>query len=591
MERYDVFISFKNTGANGRPTRDSLMAQNLYRALKQKGIRAFCSLYSIGEAPGSDYVDAIYNALESASIFVAVGTSRANLTSEWVRREINAYLALLGSRSDTRRSIISYRSADYSANDLPASLLCYQSYDDQKALIRFIRISLKHASDFRIDAEHSTCICEHDPAAGSASPATHSALQIGDVLEDRYEILREIGRGGLSNVYLASDRRVTRFYAIKQLRSDIDIHTSKALDVLRAEVRIMQQLNHDTIPKVFDVIERQDSFIIVMEYINGCALHTLLDKHGPFPEDQVLSFARQVALALDHMHDRPAPIIHRDIKPANLMLKPDGQLKLIDFGTARIHKPGVFADTICLGTIGFAAPEQFGGAGQTDPRTDIYNLGVTLHQLVTGKSPTEPPYEILPIRQIKPELSRGLELLIEKCIRKEPDARYQSAKELLKAIDRISTPGKMALLASLFKGSASRSEKPRPVPVYPTPTFQTPASLPPPVIVPQRPVPATPVPGRAAADGPPLQATRIHVHDTTMLTAATAQNAATPPGSPGPEGSETVGSAKAPARKVTVRTRPPAGPDKDADELLAKFRALGPDSRKLVLELIDRLSQ
>ena len=122
------------------------------------------------------------------------------------------------------------------------------------------------------------------------------------------------------------------------------------------------------------------------------------------------------------------------MKPSNIMLKPDGNLTLIDFGTAREFKEKNLADTVCLGTIGCAAPEQFGRMGQTDARTDIYCLGATLYHLVTGQDPSAPPYEIGPIRQINPALSDGLERIIRKCTRRNPEDRYQSCAELMYAL-------------------------------------------------------------------------------------------------------------------------------------------------------------
>lgn len=128
------------------------------------------------------------------------------------------------------------------------------------------------------------------------------------------------------------------------------------------------------------------------------------------------------------------PIIYRDMKPANVMLKPDGNIKVIDFGIAREYKDQSLADTVSLGTKGYAAPEQFGGKGQTDARTDIYCLGVTLYHLLTGQNPCEPPYEIYPIRHWNPQLSAGLEAIIQKCTQLNPDDRYQSCAELLYAL-------------------------------------------------------------------------------------------------------------------------------------------------------------
>lgn len=142
----------------------------------------------------------------------------------------------------------------------------------------------------------------------------------------------------------------------------------------------------------------------------------------------------QICEALEYLHTRKPPIIYRDMKPANVMLKPDGNIKIIDFGIAREYKDQSLADTVSLGTKGYAAPEQFGGRGQTDARTDVYCLGVTLYHLLTGQNPCEPPYEIYPIRHWNPQLSAGLEAIIQKCTQLNPADRYQSCAELLYAL-------------------------------------------------------------------------------------------------------------------------------------------------------------
>lgn len=124
------------------------------------------------------------------------------------------------------------------------------------------------------------------------------------------------------------------------------------------------------------------------------------------------------------------------MKPSNIMLQPDGSLKLIDFGIAREYKQESNADTTYIGTKGYAAPEQFGKA-QTDARTDIYSLGVTMYHLLTGKSPYEPPYQFVPVRQLVPELSHGIEYILNKCVQSEPADRYQTVDELVDDLDHI----------------------------------------------------------------------------------------------------------------------------------------------------------
>jgi serine/threonine-protein kinase len=171
-----------------------------------------------------------------------------------------------------------------------------------------------------------------------------------------------------------------------------------------------------------------------MDYIEGEPLSKIIDEYGAQPQNLVIDWAKQLCDVLDYLHTRHPSIIYRDMKPANVMLRPDGNVKLIDFGIAREYKEQNLADTVSLGTKGYAAPEQFGGRGQTDPRTDIYCLGVTLYHLVTGKNPCEPPYELYPIRHWNPQLSGGLEKIIQKCTQLNPDDRYQSCAEVLYAL-------------------------------------------------------------------------------------------------------------------------------------------------------------
>lgn len=186
--------------------------------------------------------------------------------------------------------------------------------------------------------------------------------------------------------------------------------------------------------RIVDIIDNGDVIYIIEDYIEGETLSTILENNGAQPQELVIEWAMQICEALEYLHTRKPPIIYRDMKPANVMLKPDGNIKIIDFGIAREYKDQSLADTVSLGTKGYAAPEQFGGRGQTDARTDVYCLGVTLYHLLTGQNPCEPPYEIYPIRHWNPQLSAGLEAIIQKCTQLNPADRYQSCAELLYAL-------------------------------------------------------------------------------------------------------------------------------------------------------------
>lgn len=260
-------------------------------------------------------------------------------------------------------------------------------------------------------------------------------LEIGTLVDGKYKILNKVGQGGMSVVYLAMNEKANKQWAVKEVRKDGIKDFEVVKQGLVAETDILKKLNHPHLPSIIDVIDTDDSFIIIMDYIQGNSLNKALDEYGAQPQEYVIDWAKQLCDVLGYLHTRTPAIIYRDMKPANIMLKPDGNVTLIDFGTAREFKEKNLADTTCLGTVGYAAPEQFGGMGQTDARTDIYCLGATLYHLVTGMNPCEPPYEIKPIREINPSLSGGLERIILKCTQRDPNDRYQSAAELMYALE------------------------------------------------------------------------------------------------------------------------------------------------------------
>jgi len=262
-------------------------------------------------------------------------------------------------------------------------------------------------------------------------------LEIGSLVDGKYKVLNIIGQGGMSVVYLAMNEKANKQWAIKEVRKDGIKNFELVKQGLIVETNMLKKLSHPNLPSIIDVIDQDGTFLIVMDYIQGNPLDKTLEEEGAQPQELVIEWAKQICDVLEYLHTRTPPIIYRDMKPANLMLKPDGTITLIDFGTAREFKHQNHADTTCLGTQGYAAPEQFGGIGQTDARTDIYCLGTTLYHLVTGHNPSEPPYEMYPIGYWNSSLSEGLEKIIEKCTQRNPDDRYQSCAELLYALEHF----------------------------------------------------------------------------------------------------------------------------------------------------------
>lgn len=253
--------------------------------------------------------------------------------------------------------------------------------------------------------------------------------EIGTVIDSKYEVLREIGRGGMSVVYLAMDTHLNKQWAVKEIRKKGSGKNDEiVVNSLLAEANMMKRLDHPALPRIVDIIDNGVTIYIVMDYIEGESLDKILLEYGAQPEEKVINWAMQIADALAYLHSQKPAIIYRDMKPANVMLKPEGNIKIIDFGIAREYKEQNLADTTVLGTKGYAPPEQY--SGQTDPRSDIFALGMTMHHLLTGIDPRNgEPYA--PVRQWNPELSEGIEIIIDKCVEPAAENRYQSCADLI----------------------------------------------------------------------------------------------------------------------------------------------------------------
>lgn len=255
--------------------------------------------------------------------------------------------------------------------------------------------------------------------------------KLGDVIDGKYEVLRLAGEGGMSRVWLVQDLRLNKLWAAKEIgRTAKDASNEVVIQSLIAEANLMKRLDHPALPRIVDIIEDGKTIFVIMDYVEGESLDKTLKSLGhPMSEVDVVDWGIQLCDVLQYLHSQEKPIIYRDMKPANIILRDDNTVKLIDFGIAREYKEDRSYDTQVLGTRGYAAPEQFSKNVQSDVRTDIYSLGVTLHRLVTGRNPLEDTV-IRPIRQINPSLSEGLEHIIEKATQLDPNNRYQSCLEM-----------------------------------------------------------------------------------------------------------------------------------------------------------------
>ena len=259
----------------------------------------------------------------------------------------------------------------------------------------------------------------------------------GVTIGGRYRVLTQIGEGGMSRVYLVLDTVLNKQWAAKEIKPVEDEQQRELIiQSIITESNMIKRLDHPAIPRIVDIVDEDGMLYVIMDYVEGRTLEDVLELSGAQSEDDVVDWAVQLCDVLDYLHHREPPVIYRDMKPSNVMLKPNGVVQLIDFGIAREYREGgddvtaAVGDTVQLGTRGYAPPEQYGGSGQTDARTDVYALGATMYHLLTGLSPADPPYTMSPVRQIVPDVSPGLERIVAKATQNDPADRYQSAAEM-----------------------------------------------------------------------------------------------------------------------------------------------------------------
>lgn len=248
------------------------------------------------------------------------------------------------------------------------------------------------------------------------------------VLQDRYEMIAEIGRGGMSVVYLAKDKMLGSYWAVKKVIND----GGKDIQAFKKEVELLSGLNHADIPRIVDKVEYGGCYYVVMDFVDGASLGKKVLAEGPQPENVVVEWAKMLCDVLEYLHTvRGNPIIYSDLKPDNIMLTKAGRIKLIDFGIAKECIPGTVYRGEAVGTKGYAAPEQYRDASnKLDERTDIYSFGASLAYILTGVVPTKPPNGVRSVRELDPKLSEGIDYIISKCTKDDPDERYSSFDEV-----------------------------------------------------------------------------------------------------------------------------------------------------------------
>lgn len=268
---------------------------------------------------------------------------------------------------------------------------------------------------------------------------------IGKVLAERYEILEEIGSGGMAVVYKAKCRLLNRFVAVKVLRPDLQ-NDEEFVRRFNVEAQAAASLTHPNIVSIFDVGNEDGLHYIVMEYIQGITLKEYIDEKHILPWREAAGYAIQIAQGLEQAHKNS--IIHRDIKPHNIIIKNDGVLKVTDFGIARANvQQTVTCEDSAIGSVHYISPEQARG-GYTDERSDIYSLGIVLYEMLTGTVPfdSERPVTVaimhlqekpVPPRERNLSIPLALERIVLKAISKEISSRYKNVSEMIADLESV----------------------------------------------------------------------------------------------------------------------------------------------------------
>ena len=302
------------------------------------------------------------------------------------------------------------------------------------------------------------CGAANQPGArfchGCGASLGAATLPLGAAVQGRYAILGLLGQGGMGAVYQVSDTRLGgKIMALKELTdAAITSPQDKALAAaaFAREAQLLAHLDHPNIPKVTDFFTETGKYYLVMEFVSGETLESRLARQSaPVSEAEARDWALQLCDVLTYLHGRNPPVIFRDLKPANIMITPQGQIKLVDFGIARLFSPGKAGDTLVIGTPGYAPPEQY-GKGQTDVRSDIYSLGVVLHTLLTRHDPALTPFALPPARQLNPAVSPQMEAVIQKATVLDPAQRYQTVAQM-----RAALTGKAAAPTAVMPQPAS----------------------------------------------------------------------------------------------------------------------------------------
>ncbi len=297
----------------------------------------------------------------------------------------------------------------------------------------------------------SHCGLELAETGGQALSATRTiktsarGLERGSTFAGRFEIIEEIGRGGMGTVYKAFDTKIKEVVALKLLKPEIAADP-EIIDRFKNEIKLARKVSHRHVCRMYDLSEEGQTFYISMEFVAGEDLKSFIRRSGHLTELKTLDLARQIAEGLGEAHR--LGVVHRDLKPQNIMIDREGEAKIMDFGIARsLHTRGLTGTGVIIGTPEYMSPEQ-ADARDVDERADIYSFGAILYEMVTGRVPFdgETPLSIVLKHKTTPapdprdfnaQVSPGLREIILRCLEKRKDSRYQKMRDILEDIDRI----------------------------------------------------------------------------------------------------------------------------------------------------------